>query len=108
MLPRKTLVVGWSGWGGTEGNFFQCCASIVGHRSIVDKSSAYRAKGPRFKTWWRQEFININCIVCSVHLRKIKLRLGPTFKKNVVHQLAKFVFSVKTKTILKFQQNQTN
>ena len=40
------------------------------HRSIEDKSSAYGAKGPGFKTRLRQEYININVIVCSVHLRK--------------------------------------
>ena len=40
---------------------------LVGHRSTVGKSSAYGAKGSRFKTRWRQEFINVNCIVCSVH-----------------------------------------
>ena len=42
----------------------------AGHRIIVDKSSAYGAKGPGFNSRWRQEFIIINCIVCSVHLRK--------------------------------------
>ena len=30
----------------------------VGHRSIVDKSTAYGAKVPRFTSRWRQEFIN--------------------------------------------------
>ena len=55
---------------------------VVGHPSIVDKSSAYGAKGPGFKTQWRQEFIDINCIVCSVNLRKIKLRLRQTLKKG--------------------------
>ena len=35
---------------------------IVGRRSIVDKSSTYGVKGPGFTTWWRQEFININCM----------------------------------------------
>ena len=49
----------------------------VGHRSIVDKSSAYGAKGPGFKTWWRQD---LYCMFCS--FEKIKLRLGPTLKKN--------------------------
>ena len=29
----------------------------VGHRSILDKSSAYGAKGPGFKARWKQEFI---------------------------------------------------
>ena len=43
---------------------------LVGHRSIVDKSSAYGAKGHGFKTGGGQEFINIDCIVCSVHLKK--------------------------------------
>ena len=52
----------------------------MGHRSIVDKSSAYGAKGPGFKPQWRQEFINIKCMFCS--FEKIKLRLGPTFKKK--------------------------
>ena len=49
---------------------FRCnkvLSGVVGHRSIVDKSSAYRAKGPGF---------------CS--FEKIKLRLGPTFKKKVL------------------------
>ena len=35
---------------------------LVGRRSIVDKASAYDAKGPRFTTrWslWRQQFINL-------------------------------------------------
>ena len=41
--------------------------AMVGHRSIVGKSFAYGAKGPGFKTQWRQEFIITNCIVCSVH-----------------------------------------
>ena len=52
---------------------FRCnkvLSGVVGHRSIVDKSSAYRAKGPGFNSRWRQEFICINCIACSVHLRK--------------------------------------
>ena len=47
-------------------------------------SSAYSAKGPGFTTWWRQEFIDINCMFCSIE--KIKLQLGPTLIKN------KFIF----------------
>ena len=32
----------------------------VGHRSIVDRSFAYGAKGPRFKTQWRKKkFISV-------------------------------------------------
>ena len=54
----------------------------MGHRSIVDKSSAYGAKGPGFKPRWRQEFINIKCMFCS--FEKIKLLLGPTIKKKVL------------------------
>ena len=42
----------------------------VGHRSIVDKSSAYGANRLGFNSRWRQEFITTNCNVCSVHLRK--------------------------------------
>ena len=30
----------------------------IGHCSKVDKVSAYGAKGPGFKTPWRQQFIN--------------------------------------------------
>ena len=52
----------------------------MGHLSIVDKSSAYGAKGPGFKTQWMQRFDNIECMFCS--FEKIKLRLGPTFKKK--------------------------
>ena len=40
------------------------------HRNIVDKSSAYRAKGPRFKLWGRQEFINIKCMFCLIWEKK--------------------------------------
>ena len=40
----------------------------MGHRSIVNKSSAYGAKGPRFKTWWRQEFINIKLFIRLMEL----------------------------------------
>ena len=49
--------------------YFKCtlAESINIVYSVVDKSSAYSAKGPRFR---RQEFINITCIVCSVNLRK--------------------------------------
>ena len=36
------------------------------HRNIVDKSSAYRAKGPGFKLRGRQEFINIKCMFCLI------------------------------------------
>ena len=53
---------------------------LVGRRSIVDESPACGAKGSGFKPLWRQEFINI---VCSAHLRKIKLRLGPTLKNYI-------------------------
>ena len=55
----------------------------MGRCCIVDKASAYGAKGPGFKIWWRQQFID----VCSVHLIKIKLRLGPTLKKNCKLQI---------------------
>ena len=54
----------------------------LGHCSIVDKSSAYSAKGPGFTTRWRQEFININCMFSS--FEKIKLQLGPTLKKIII------------------------
>ena len=53
-------------------NYFQNLnyLALVGHRSIVNKSSAYGAKGPGFKPQRRQEFIIKNGIVCSVHWRK--------------------------------------
>ena len=54
----------------------------VGHRSIVDMASAYSAKGPGFTTRWRQQFINLKCIFCSLHFIEIKLRLGPNIKKK--------------------------
>ena len=45
--------------------FVKNIESLWGRRSIVDKTSAYGAKQPGFKSWRRQEFININCIFCS-------------------------------------------
>ena len=42
-------------------------------------SSAHGAKGPGIESPWRQEFI-IKCMFCN--FEKIKLRLGPTFKKK--------------------------
>ena len=70
---------------------------FVGHHSIVDKPSANGAKGPRFKARWRQEFININCMFCS--FEKIKLRLGPTFKRRVI-QIALFGYLNDTEYVL--------
>ena len=52
----------------------------MGHRSIMDKSSACGAKGPGFKTQGRQELKIKNCMFYS--FKKIKLQLGPTFKKE--------------------------
>ena len=52
----------------------------MGHGSRVDKSSDYGAKGPGFKTRWKQEFIYINCLFCS--FENIKLQLGQTLGKN--------------------------
>ena len=59
--------------------FLFCFIGEVGHHSIVDKSSAYDAKGPGFKMQWRQDFIYVNCMFCF--FGQIQLRLGPTFKK---------------------------
>ena len=42
-------------------------------------SSAHGAKGPGIESPWRQEFI-LKCMFCD--FEKIKLRLGPTFKKK--------------------------
>ena len=53
----------------------------MGHLNTADKSAAYGAKGPGFKTRWRQEFIYLNCMVCSFD--QIKFWLGLTFKKPV-------------------------
>ena len=40
---------------------------VVGHRSIVDKSSAYGAKVPGFKTQWRKKIYLCHCVfICSV------------------------------------------
>ena len=33
--------------------------TTVGHSSILDKASANGAKGPRFTTRWKQQFINL-------------------------------------------------
>ena len=39
----------------------------LGHWSIVDKSSACNAKGPRFKTRWRKKIYLCHCVFkCSV------------------------------------------
>ena len=54
----------------TKKDYQKIGGGLVGDRSIVDKSSAYGAKGPGFTSQWRQEFIDINCNICSVHLRK--------------------------------------
>ena len=57
---------------------------MVGHHSIVDKASAYGAKGPGFTTRWKQQFIFLN--VCSVEfcsLIKNKAPLGAKLKKNI-------------------------
>ena len=54
--------------------------TIVGHSTIVEMSSAYCAKRPGFKTRRRQEFIYKKCIICLCE--KLKLQLGPTFKKR--------------------------
>ena len=37
----------------------------VGHSSIVDKSSAYSAKGPGFKTQWRMKIYLCLCVFIS-------------------------------------------
>ena len=55
------------------------CAG-VGHRSIVEKLSAYNAKGPGFKTRWRQEFINIKLYVLFIW--KNKAPIGAILKKK--------------------------
>ena len=49
----------------------------VGHCSIVDKSSAYGAKGPWFKTWWRKKIYLCHCVfICSVKKIVIKNKQG--------------------------------
>ena len=54
----------------------------VGHRSKVNMASAYGAKGPGVITRWRQQFINLLCLFCSLQLIEIKLRLGPTLRRK--------------------------
>ena len=56
-------------------HWFVSTNCLVGHRSIVDKSYAYGAKGPGFILRWIQEFININCIVGSENKSPIKANL---------------------------------
>ena len=66
----------------------------MGHRIIVDKSSAYGAKGPGFKTRWRMKIYLSNCVfICSekelqyISLQHIKeLLLGPTFIKTFTYK----------------------
>ena len=55
---------------------------FVGHRSIVDKSSANGAKGPEFKTWQRMKIYLCLCVfICSVKNIVINKRtpIGLTF-----------------------------
>ena len=50
--------------------------------SIVDKSSAYGAKGPRFKSWWRQEFIKLSRGEICVANFKAPLQMGHLYKPD--------------------------
>ena len=43
----------------TYGNNETNMSRHVGRSSIVDKASAYDAKGPKFTTQWMQQFINL-------------------------------------------------
>ena len=57
----------------------------VGHRSIVDKSSACGAKGPGFHTQWRKKIYLCHCVlICSVKMIVInnRARIGANLKKK--------------------------
>ena len=75
---------------------------LVGRSSIVDKAYAYGAKEPGFTTRWRQQFIN----VCSVHLIKMELRLGPTYKKKKHHFWKKKFLEQSFSTFWTYKLNQ--
>ena len=68
----------------------------VGHRSIVDKSSAYSAKGPGFKTQWGKKIYLCHCVfICSVEKIVINKRapIGANLKKNKKKGLMKALIS---------------
>ena len=62
-------------------------AKTVWHRSIVDKSSAYGAKGPGFKTQWRKKIYLRHCVfIWSVKKNVINKRdlIGANLEKNTI------------------------
>ena len=68
------------------------CYQVVGHRSIVEKSSAYGAKGPGFKTQWRKKIYLCHCVfICSVKRIVINKRavIGAYLKK-ICYQVCEF------------------
>ena len=89
--------------GGLYFSIYITVYSPLGHCRLVDMSSAYSAKGQGFTTQWRQEFIIINCIFCS--FEKIKLQLGPTFKKNSLQSL--LIIFVYWTQLLKYWTHET-
>ena len=67
--------------------FFPFCTDSnkmwhVGHRCIVDKSSAYVAKGPGFKNQWRKKTYSWICVfLCSV--KRIIINKSAPFGANL-------------------------
>ena len=64
------------------------CLPQVGHHIIVDKSSAYGAKRPGFKTQCKEENLFVNCVfICSVKRIKINKRapIGANLGPKVMH-----------------------
>ena len=60
----------------------QIIKGCVGRRSIVDMASAYGAKGPRFTSRWRHQFIKF-MNVCSAQFDENKAPIGPNLLKKI-------------------------